>query len=373
MDWSDMTPDEARKKMIAAMRLDAEEEGEEEERPKEASKGGHGNTRLPYGLCKRFGIDLSDDATPRDAWAALEKGTGYTHDEVMEIVKKAGDTEEVREKKSGEKKAMPRCEGGTRGEVEKYYSDTLGLKTSFKNTVNPEVAKALANCVADAYDYAPKVKGSIAQCGSYTKMREELRKEEYPIWKKVYDRERWYVSDQQRRKWAWRDSLVRNNQDTEASYLEYPNVAKCFTKEDWDATEEVSKKYRGIYLHNEVDGASVEAIEKQRKADEATGWNPKGCGTVKSLFDHEVAHALDHAYKLSDNADVRKCIHKYGREKVSSDLSRYAGSHSSEQRFIEETIAEAWAEYKNNPEPRPIAEELGGIVEGIIKADGGEQ
>ncbi len=31
------------------------------------------NNRLPYGLCKKYGIELPKGATPREAWAALDK------------------------------------------------------------------------------------------------------------------------------------------------------------------------------------------------------------------------------------------------------------------------------------------------------------
>lgn len=41
------------------------------------SSGGHGNTRLPFGLCKKFGIEVEDSWTPRDAWDALA-GKGIT-------------------------------------------------------------------------------------------------------------------------------------------------------------------------------------------------------------------------------------------------------------------------------------------------------
>ena len=34
--------------------------------------GEHGNTKLPFGLCDREGIDTGKDWTPRDAWSALE-------------------------------------------------------------------------------------------------------------------------------------------------------------------------------------------------------------------------------------------------------------------------------------------------------------
>ena len=33
--------------------------------------GGHGNTKLPYGLCKRYGINVEKGWQPRDAWEAL--------------------------------------------------------------------------------------------------------------------------------------------------------------------------------------------------------------------------------------------------------------------------------------------------------------
>ena len=51
-------------------RMDAE--GDEEKQNNGESSGGHGNTKLPFGLCKRFGIEIGKDWTPRDAWSALE-------------------------------------------------------------------------------------------------------------------------------------------------------------------------------------------------------------------------------------------------------------------------------------------------------------
>ena len=39
--------------------------------------------RLPFGLCKRYGITLSKDATPRQAWDALKRGTGKTPQDVF--------------------------------------------------------------------------------------------------------------------------------------------------------------------------------------------------------------------------------------------------------------------------------------------------
>ena len=66
-----------------AARLDArgyraDEPDDEQENNQEgggSSGGAHGNTRLPFGLCMRFGIDIDPSWGPREAWDALaEKG-----------------------------------------------------------------------------------------------------------------------------------------------------------------------------------------------------------------------------------------------------------------------------------------------------------
>ena len=45
-----------------------------EENNQEAPKGGgHGNTRLPYGLCMRYGIDIGEGWTPKDCWLLVSE------------------------------------------------------------------------------------------------------------------------------------------------------------------------------------------------------------------------------------------------------------------------------------------------------------
>lgn len=56
--------------------------GEGDEGTEEQSS--HGNTRLPFGLCKKYGIPLPDYATPRMAWEALKRGTGLTPDQIYD-------------------------------------------------------------------------------------------------------------------------------------------------------------------------------------------------------------------------------------------------------------------------------------------------
>ena len=63
-----------------------------------AKKGGHGNTKIPFGLCQREGIEIQKGWTPEDAWKALE-GKGYSAGETYKELKKTG---KVKPKSSGE-------------------------------------------------------------------------------------------------------------------------------------------------------------------------------------------------------------------------------------------------------------------------------
>ena len=51
--------------------------------------GGHGNTKIPYGLCQREGIEVKAGWTPKDAWDALA-GKGYSASEVYKELKETG-------------------------------------------------------------------------------------------------------------------------------------------------------------------------------------------------------------------------------------------------------------------------------------------
>lgn len=61
----------------------------DEEENSGGGKGGHGNTRIPFGLCQREGITVDPKWTPKDAWNALE-GKGYSAKESYEKLRTTG-------------------------------------------------------------------------------------------------------------------------------------------------------------------------------------------------------------------------------------------------------------------------------------------
>lgn len=63
-------------------------------------EGNHGNTRLPFGLCERFGIALPKNATPRDAWNALKGEIGITPQKAYDDLKDNGEPIQMKKENS---------------------------------------------------------------------------------------------------------------------------------------------------------------------------------------------------------------------------------------------------------------------------------
>lgn len=73
---------------------DEPRERREEGAERTNEKGGQG-THLPYGLCKKYGINLPKNATPKQAWSALKK-MGVTPQETFESLEETGTMERVK-------------------------------------------------------------------------------------------------------------------------------------------------------------------------------------------------------------------------------------------------------------------------------------
>ena len=101
---------------------------------------------------------------------------------------------------------------------------------------------------------------------------------------------------------------------------------------------------------------TLEGVTKALKHDVSVGWHPLGCDTLKSLFDHEAAHQLDELLELSRGSDILVYHATLSPKAIEEGLSRYATKNTKE------FIAEAWAEYRNNTKPRPIAKKVGDMI-----------
>ena len=84
------------------------------------------------------------------------------------------------------------------------------------------------------------------------------------------------------------------------------------------------------------------------KYSETCGFHPKGCTTPESAVYHEIGHLLDYLCHLNANGMERLYL-SYSRRDIEKGLSEYGATNAYE------LFAEAFAEARCNPSPRPIA------------------
>jgi len=102
-------------------------------------------------------------------------------------------------------------------------------------------------------------------------------------------------------------------------------------------------------------------IAEQLSYNESTGFHPKGCGSVKSLIDHELGHIIDYVCGVSMSKEFTDFLARYTLSDISDKLSTYSASSGNAYPF--EVVAEAYAEWRNNTQPREIACFIGNLIE----------
>ena len=98
------------------------------------------------------------------------------------------------------------------------------------------------------------------------------------------------------------------------------------------------------------------------KSDVERKFHPIGCDSVKAVLDHEIGHQLDKMLNLSNLDSIKNIFNTKTFKEITNELSTYSWKNDNPNKYGE-FIAEAWSEYCNNPNPRPIAKEVGEIIE----------
>jgi len=129
----------------------------------------------------------------------------------------------------------------------------------------------------------------------------------------------------------------------------------------WAPQQDPYSRFAGITF-NSVQGKDIAKLLENLRADVASKFHPTGCDTVKSVLDHEMGHQLDKMLKLSSKGSIQELFDTRTKDQITEELSKYAWKNNNSNRYSE-FIAEAWAEYCNNPNPRPIAKEIGETIE----------
>lgn len=120
-------------------------------------------------------------------------------------------------------------------------------------------------------------------------------------------------------------------------------------------------QFSGICMNKGFFGNFDEAIEN-KEYQVSVKWKPQGTATIKGTFDHEFGHQLDAWLGIGKQDNIQKLYDSRTRDQIKEDLSEYSWNNGNRNRYSE-MIAEGWTEYCNNPNPRPMAREIGETIE----------
>lgn len=137
-----------------------------------------------------------------------------------------------------------------------------------------------------------------------------------------------------------------------SKYRVPPNNVAHYWKRADDASGIAFNKNAGKYF---------DRLEENLKRDVASGFHPEGCDSIKSMVDHEFGHALDDLYGIKSDPKFREYYQALSAGEKAAAVSRYGATNA------DEFIAEAWAEYTNNPTPRPAAKLIGDLISSKVK------
>lgn len=205
--------------------------------------------------------------------------------------------------------------------VDRKVKGVLGTKDEY-------VKKYMEKMEKDALARNPSFTAfSDAEKKVYTKMADDLYKREETYYKKLYKR-----------------SPISSNTWAEA----------C--NESWGAQAGIT--------YNEPWAKDFGKLTASTKRSVSVKWHPEGTESPASILTHEYGHQLDY-YLRREAPDLREYVIKqfrdnlYGLHKsdtmkhIKENLSEYATKNDAE------FFAEAFAEWVHNPNPRPIAKDIG--------------
>lgn len=229
-------------------------------------------------------------------------------------------------------------------EANEYAKNVLGIKNVDYKGTTVDIANEWNKGLADNFSRFPELAENFDFVGTCQNRNKFVKKEYYPYAMDRFKRLNPGYSEKELDK-AVKQFITKKYAQPISSSV-YAQSAKM-------------DRVRGITISDKWQG---NALMNAIKRDVETKFHPVSCDSVRSILDHEIGHQIDDLLDLWDNADIERIRRSMTNEEMTEALSRYAWDNSN--RMPErEFIAEAWSEYLNNPEPRPVAKQIGEIIE----------
>lgn len=236
-------------------------------------------------------------------------------------------------------------------EAEEYAKGTLGIPNVSYKGVDVTTANEWNRGLSDTFRRFPELKenfGFVGECHERNKALKPVAKNSYL------------------------DELIKNNPSLPKEQLEpfaekkvralmrNVSVGKNTYAQSWSPSRPDFVQFRGVTVNKEWGKSSSTFLEALQN-DVSKKWHPEGCSSIRSVLDHEVGHQLDSLLGISNLSEIKSLFDSRSQAQITEGLSTYAWNNQNANKYGE-MIAEAWAEYCNNPEPREIAKTVGSRI-----------
>lgn len=294
-------------------------------------------------------------------------GASAAHDNA--IAREKVRTKQEREKENPKVQFTP---AKTTKEAEAFAHDALGIPNARYGKLSVDVANQMNQSLAEHFNQFPELKKQIQFVGS-AQQREKLLAESKKAnaYRMAYDfYKRQGYSDEQAHSIAEKETNARTkNGHFKPRRVDGDAIAQSAFGDYWE-----KHGIQGIAV-NEKYGAKTTTIEGLASAAVLSKWNPEGTGTIKAYIDHELGHQIDSLTGARNNSAIQKLYNDIdaqgGVKAMQEAVSRYAHQKSGgNPNKYSEFVAEAWAEYRNNPNPRQTAKQVGQIIEQLYDSRG---
>lgn len=291
---------------------------------------------------EKAGQDNSSEIEQIRKWQAkLRDFTAQTG-----LYRQGGREQIITSKAKAPKKLVPPYVEAKSIEQAEEYARSLGIKDVDYKGLDLKVVNEVNRSMHDNFELFPEMMGHVDFAGSedhYNDRVIQMFADE--LFKKIRAmKENARMSDAQLRKAAL-------------------NTAK-------QHAPTLSGRYLGAAGSGHINGLVVNPrwgyaeMSKAVKHDERIGFHPKGCGTVKAVYDHEFGHILSAYFDLTKDPEL---LIAWERARMEPDLWGVSG-YARGKGIISEWIAESWSEYRNNDTPTPSAITVGKKIKQKIAA-----
>lgn len=233
-------------------------------------------------------------------------------------------------------------------EAESYAKDVLGIPNVSYKGMDITTANEWNRGLSDTFNRFPELKenfGFVGECHERNRALKVVAKDVY-------------MDDLIKLNPAFSREQLEPYADKKVKELmRRVSVGKDTFAQSWSPTRTEFLQFQGVTVNKEW-GKSSERFLKALQNDVSIKWHPEGCSTIRSVLDHEVGHQLDSLLDISKIPEIKLLFESRSTNQLTEALSRYAWDNSNSNKYGE-MIAEAWAEYCNNPSPREIAKIIG--------------